>query len=37
VASFVLGRFTTDEEIELGRVLDRAAALLEQGLRTSAR
>lgn len=32
VASFVLGRFTPDEEIELDRVLDRAAAELEKAL-----
>ncbi len=32
VASFVLGRFTPDEEIELERVLDRALGLLEQAL-----
>ena len=32
VASFVLGRFTPDEEIELERILDRAAAVLEGAL-----
>ncbi len=32
VGSFVLGRFTPDEEIELDRVLDRAAAQLEATL-----
>lgn len=34
VASFVLSRFTPDEEIELERVLVRAGALLEEGLGT---
>lgn len=34
VASFVLGRFTSDEEIELDRILDRAAAVLERSLGT---
>lgn len=32
VGTFVLGRFTADEEIELDRVLDRAAAALETAL-----
>lgn len=32
VASFVLGRFTPDEEIELDRILDRAAETLERAL-----
>jgi PTH1 family peptidyl-tRNA hydrolase len=32
VAAFVLGRFTPDEEIELERILDRAAVALEQAL-----
>lgn len=35
VGSFVLGRFTPDEEIELDRVLDKAAAELETVLRRS--
>lgn len=34
VASFVLSRFTPDEEIELERILDRAGTLLEEGLGT---
>lgn len=37
VASFVLGRFTGDEEIELERIVDRAIVLLEQALRGQAR
>lgn len=37
VASFVLGRFTADEEIEWERVLDRAGAALEQALRAPSR
>jgi len=32
VAAFVLGRFTPDEEIELERILDRAAETLERAL-----
>jgi len=32
VAAFVLGRFTPDEEIELGRVLDRAVETLDRAL-----
>lgn len=32
VASFVLARFTPDEEIELERILDRAAAVLRDAL-----
>ena len=32
VAAFVLGRFNPDEELELERILDRAAALLDQVL-----
>lgn len=35
VASFVLGKFTPDEEIEWGRVLDQAVVALEKGLRSS--
>jgi len=37
VASFVLGRFTPDEEIELERILSRVVSQLEQSLRTPAR
>lgn len=32
VADFVLSRFTSDEEIELARILDRACALLDNAL-----
>jgi len=32
VAAFVLGRFTSDEEIELERILDRASQTLERAL-----
>ena len=35
VASFVLGRFTADEEIELERVLDRAVTALQEALGVS--
>jgi PTH1 family peptidyl-tRNA hydrolase len=35
VASFVLGRFTPDEEIELERIINRAISTLEQALDAS--
>jgi len=35
VASFVLGRFKADEEIELDRGLDKAVVVLEQALETT--